>query len=140
MRRIPLSVIGIHLGFAYLVGLIACAAVTDKTLSRPWAIVVPLAVLAVCTVWTSMSILCRKRVYDWLRPETRPRRWVLIVLMQLFAIFCILLLVGFIFRDTWITQILFFLFAIDFAMTLMTLKWFAPLMDRFVTHRGWDLR
>jgi hypothetical protein len=99
-----------------------------------------LAFLAVCTVWTSISVLRQGSVYQWLQPQKRPRRWVLIILMQLFVVFCLTLVFGFIFRDVWISRLLLVLFAIDSFVTLLTLKWFSWLVDRLVIRRGWQLR
>ena|ERR1700719_1249616 len=140
MHRTPISVVGIYLAFAVIAALIGWAAATDRTLSSPWPMVVILAFLAVSTVWTSISVLRRGSVYHWLQPEKRPRRWVLIILMQFFAVFCLTLLVCFIFRDVWISRALLVLFAIDSFATLVTLKWFSWLVDRLVIHRGWQLR
>jgi hypothetical protein len=140
MRRIPLSVAGIYLAFAVLAAFIAWAAITDGILTNPWPIAAVLLFLAVCTVSTSVSILRRKRVYHWLSPSRRPRRWVLIILMQLFGFFCLVLLVGFIFRDVWISRALLVFFAIDSFATLLTLKWFPVLVDQLVIRQGWKLR
>jgi len=140
MRRIPLSVVGIYLAFAVIAVVVAWGAATDGTLSNPWPIVAVLVFLAVCTVWTSISVLRQGSVYNWLQPEKRPRRWVLIILMQLFAVFCLTLLVCFIFRDVWISRALLVIFAIDSFATLLTLKWFSWLVDRLVIRRGWQLR
>lgn len=140
MRRIPLSVVGIYLAFVIIAAFVAWGAVTNGTLSNPWPMVTVLAFLAVCTVWTSISVLHRGSVYHWLQPDKRPRRWVLIILMQLFAVFCLTLLVCFIFRDVWISRVLLALFAIDSFATLVTLRWLPWLVDRLVIRRGWQLR
>ena len=140
MRRTPPSVIGIYFAFAIIAAVIVWAAVTNGILSNPWPMAAVLVFLAVCTVWTSISVLRQGSVYRWLQPEKRPRRWVLLVLMQLFAVFCLTLLVGFIFRDVWLSRVLLVLFAIDSFATILTLKWFSWLVDRLVVRRGWQLR
>ena len=140
MRRIPLSVAGIYLAFAVLAVFIAWAAITDGTLSSPWPLAALLAFLGVCTVWTSISILRHGSVYHWLQPAKRPRRWVLMILTQLFSVFSFTLVVWFIFRDVWISRALLVLFAIDSFATLMTLRWFSWLVDGLVVRRGWQLR
>jgi len=46
-----------------------------------------LMTLAIMTVSVSLSILFRGRVYRWLKPESRPRRGVLLSLLLLFVVF-----------------------------------------------------
>jgi hypothetical protein len=49
-------------------------------------------------------------------------------------------LIIFTFRASWVSLVVWVLFAIDCFYTLLTLKWFSWLMDRLVIRRGWQLR
>jgi hypothetical protein len=128
------------MAFAVIAAVIAWAATTDGTLSNPWPMLAVLAFLAVCTLWTSISILRHGSVYHWLRPERRPRRWVLALLLLLFMVFAIWFPIWMTWPRAYISRALTSLFGIDFFVTGMTLKWFSPLVDRFVERRGWQLR
>ena len=142
MRRLPICVLGIYASFVSLALFILWAAVTGDTLAPAWvtALLAVLAILAICTVWTSVSVLRRGSVYQWLRPERRPRRWVLIALMQLFAVFCIWFPVWIAWPHARISRVLLILFGCDFALTGITLKWLVPLVDYLMIRWGWDLR
>jgi len=138
MQRVPISVVGIPVAFGGLVVAIWSAAKQNDSASIRMA--VALAALAACTVWTSVSVLCHRRVYHWLRPERRPRRWVLIALSQLFLVFCVWFPVWMTWPQVFISRLLLLFFGIDFFVTGMTLRWFTPSMDRLVQRRGWQLR
>jgi hypothetical protein len=138
MRRTPICVIGLYLCFALLAFLIFWAASGHE--AGVWVALATLALLAVCAVWTSVSVLARGRVYLWLRPKRRPRRWVLICLMQLFAVFCLWFPVWIERPQAVFSKALTLLFGIDFFVSGIVLKWLTPLVDRFVVHKGWSLR
>lgn len=101
---------------------------------------VALATLAMFTVWTAISILRRGNVYHWLRPEHRPRRWVLVAVLQLFAVFCAWFPVWMCRPEAFISRLLLLSFSVDFFITGITLKWFTPFVDRLVQRRGLKLR
>lgn len=97
-------------------------------------------VLGISAVVLSLIILRRGKQYHRLKPEARPRRWVLISLLFLFAVFAI----WFPARMTWphalISRLLLALFGITFFLAGTTIKWLTPLMDSYVKRKGWPLR
>ena len=96
--------------------------------------------LGVVSVGLSIVILRRGKLYHRLSSEGRPRRWVLIFLLVLVAVF----IVWFPVRVTWphalISRLLTGLFGITFFVVLFTLKWLSPLVDRYVKRKGWPLQ
>jgi hypothetical protein len=139
MQRVPISVLGIPVAFVTL----AASAVwgnkghTDRAVA---GLIAGMALLAICTVWTSTSILRRGRVYQWLRPESRPRRWILILLLIDFAIFCVWFPVWMMWPAALVSRALALLFGLVFFVVGITIKWFTPAVDRLVTRAGWQLR
>lgn len=137
MRRAPVSVVGIPVGF---VGFAVAVWGASRQNDNAPTVIVALGLLAICTVWTSISVLRHGRVYRWLRPERRPRRWVVIALLQLFTVFSVWFPVLISWPQAFISRLLLLFFAIDFFVTGMTVKWFTPAIDRLVQRRGWQLR
>jgi len=130
---------GMYLCFASLAFWIFWAALGHEAGSNKMVIALAtLVLLAICSVWTSISVLMRGRVYLWLSPERRPRRWVLICLMQLFAVFCLWFPVWMGSPRAVFSKALTLLFGIDFFVTGMIVKWFTPFVDRMVVRRGWS--
>jgi hypothetical protein len=86
MQRVPISLRGIPLAFVFLATSVLWSGETDNRHAAP-ALVAGMALLAICTVWTWISVLRRGPVYHGLRPESRPRRWVLILWLIDFAVF-----------------------------------------------------
>lgn len=101
---------------------------------------VGLIILAVLTVTVSSQILLRGRFYHWLKPENRPRRWVLLSLLSLFGVFLLWFIVWSLWPHTLIARALTLLFGLTFFSVGMALKWFTPLIDRAITRRGKQLR
>jgi hypothetical protein len=85
-------------------------------------------------------ILCRGKLYHRLSPEARPRRWVLISLLVLLAVFVIWFPVWITWPNALISRLLLGLFGLTFFTVGMTIKWVAPLVDSYVKRRGWHLR
>jgi hypothetical protein len=139
MRRVPISVLGISLAFAILT---ASAVWSGKTHNdhAVAGFMVGIAFLVVCTLWTSISVLRRGRVYQWLRPELRPRRWVLILLLIDFAVFCAWFPVWIVWPHALISRALLLVFCVVFFVVGMTLRWFSPFVDRLMKKAGWQLR
>jgi len=89
-------------------------------------------VLGISAVVFSLSILRRGKLYHRLRPEARPRRWVLISLLFLFSVFAIWFPVWITWPDAIISRLLLALFGITFFVVGMTIKWLTPLVDSYV--------
>jgi hypothetical protein len=88
----------------------------------------------------SASILLRGKLYHRLKPEARPRRWVLISLLFLFAVFALWFPVWITWPNALVSRVLLALFGITFFLVGMTLKWWTPLVDSYVKRKGWQLR
>ena len=139
MKRIPVSALGIPVAFALLAASAVWSGKTHNT-HAVTTLAASIALLLVCALSTSISVLRRGRVYHWLRPESRPRRWVLILLLIDFAVFCAWLPVWMIWPHALVSRALTLLFAITFFVVGLTIKWFAPSVDRLVEKAGWQLR
>jgi hypothetical protein len=104
-------------------------------------IVISLVVgLGLSAVVLSIIILRRGKLYHRLRPEARPRRWILISLLFLFAVFVIWFPVWMTWPNALISRLLLGLFGVTFFVVAMTIKWLTPLVDSYVKRRGWPLR
>ena len=87
--------------------------------------------LGIATVWLSITILCRGKLYHRLKRDARPRRWVLISLLALFLIFLVWFPVWMTWPNALISRFLTLLFVVSFAIVGLTFKWFAPLVDAY---------
>ena len=96
--------------------------------------------LAACALSASIVVLRRGRYYGALRPQSRPRRWVLFSMLLLIAVFIVWFPVWFFWPGALIARILTGLFGIVFAVVCLALRWFSPLIDRFIERKGWSLR
>jgi dolichol kinase len=96
--------------------------------------------LAVVSVSLSLNVLFRGKIYRWLEPESRPRRWVLISSLLLFAVFTIWFPVWMTWPQSLIAKALTLTFAIVFSVVGLTLKWFNRVVDSYVQRKGWPLR
>jgi hypothetical protein len=104
-------------------------------------IVISLVVgLGISAVVLSIIILRRGKLYHRLRPEARPRRWILISLLFLSAVFVIWFPVWMTWPNALISRLLLGLFGVAFFVVAMTIKWLTPLVDSYVKRRGWPLR
>lgn len=99
-----------------------------------------LGALAMTAVTASIVILCRGKLYHRLKPESRPRRWVLMFMLILFAIFLIWFPVWMIWPHALISRILTVLFALTFFVIGMAYKWLSRLIDAYIERKGWRLR
>jgi hypothetical protein len=99
-----------------------------------------LLLLAVVTVSASLNILLRGRVYRWLKPESRPRRWVLIWLLVLLAVFAIWFAVWMLWSGSPIADALTLTFLVVFAIVGLTFRWLGGIVDWNVERKGWPLR
>jgi hypothetical protein len=95
---------------------------------------------AVLSISISVIILARGRFYHWLKPESRPRRWVLFSMLVLFGIFLIWFALWMLLPQSVITRAITLVFGVTFFVIATAIKWFIPLVDRFVKRRGWSLR
>jgi hypothetical protein len=96
--------------------------------------------LGISAVALSIIILSRGRQYHRLSAEARPRRWVLLSLLILLAVFVIWFPMSQLWPNALISRILLVLFSLTFFVVLFTLRWLAPLVDAFIKRRGWHLR
>lgn len=99
-----------------------------------------LVVLAIPVVWLSVTILLRGQLYHRLKPNARPRRWVLISLLALFLVFLVWFPVWMTWPNALISRLLLGLFGVTFFVVGMTIKWLTPLVDSYVKRKGWPLR
>ncbi len=99
-----------------------------------------LLLLSVAAIGASVNILLRGSIYKRLKPESRPRRWVLMALMMLFAVFAIWFPVWISWPNSLIAKALTLTFAIVLGIVGLTLRWFTGAVDVFVVSRGWPLR
>jgi hypothetical protein len=88
----------------------------------------------------SIIILRRGKLYHRLNPEARPRRWVLISMLVLFAVFITWFPVWMTWPHTLISRILTGLFAVTFFVVGLTYKWLEGLVDAYIKRKGWPLR
>jgi hypothetical protein len=104
-------------------------------------IVISLVVgLGISAVALSIIILRRGKLYHRLKSEARPRRWILISLLLLFAEFVIWFPLWITWPNALISRLLLGLFGVTFFVVGMTFKWLTPLVDSYVKRRGWPLR
>jgi hypothetical protein len=105
-----------------------------------WVVLGTLVVLAVVATSASIILLRRGKFYNSLKPESRPRRWVLILLLLLFAVFLTWFPIWMVWPEAIVSKILSWLFAVSFFAFGMAIKWVPGLIDSFVVRRGWPLR
>src|SRR5450755_1726387 len=98
-----------------------------------------LTVLGIVAVWLSITILWRGKLYHRLKPDSRPRRWVLIFLLALFAIFIIWFPVWMTRPHAIVSRFLTLLFGITFTAFCLASR-FTWLIDSYVKRKGWPLR
>ena len=91
-----------------------------------------LVVLGVVALGLSIAMLRRRKLYQRLSPEARPRRWVLISLLVLFTVFIVWFPVWMTWPDTLISRIL---LGPTFGVVGLTLKWLSPLVDGYIRRR-----
>src|SRR5579864_160026 len=96
--------------------------------------------LGMTAVVVSVLILRRGKFYDQLKPESRPRRWVLFLILILFAVFIVWTPIWAIWPHAFISRALTALFGITFFVVGITFKWLSPLVDMFIKRKGWPLR
>ena len=99
-----------------------------------------LTALAVVVISTSIALLRRGRFYHWLAPDSRPRRWVLILLLAEFAIFLLWFPIWMAWPDALVSKTLLVIWAICWGIGLLVLKWFSGLIDLWIRRKGWPLR
>jgi|SRR5579862_39933 len=111
-------------------------------LSLTWTmIVISLVVMAgIAAVVVSVVILQRGELYYRIRPEARPRRWVLISMLCLFAIFGVWFPIWIVWPNALVSRVLLALFCITFLFVGLVFRWLSPIIDAFVEKRGWPLR
>jgi hypothetical protein len=96
--------------------------------------------LGISVAAVSISILHRGKLYRRLNPETRPRRWVLISLLFLLAVFMVWFPVWMIWPHALISRVLTRLFGITFFVVAIAIKRFSSMVDGHIRRRGWPLR
>jgi hypothetical protein len=104
------------------------------------AVLILLIALAISAVVVSIMILSRGKLYERLSPETRPRRWMLICVLVLFAMFVIAFSVWMIWPDALVSRVLLGAFGIAFFVVGFAIRLLTPQVDAFVERRGWQLR
>lgn len=95
-----------------------------------------MAGFAITALAVSILILRKGKLYHRLKPETRPRRWVLIFLLFLLAEFVVWFPIWITWPQALVSRFLTGLFGITFAVVGLTFKWFSPLVDSYITAEG----
>jgi hypothetical protein len=98
-----------------------------------------LIVLGIVVVWLAITILWRGKLYLRLKPDARPRRWVVISLLALFAVFMIWFPVWMTWPHAIVSRFLTLLFGITFAVFALASR-FPSLIDSYIKRKGWPLR
>jgi hypothetical protein len=88
----------------------------------------------------SVNILKRGRLYHQVKPESRPRRWVVFSMLSLLAIFLLGFPIWMIWPHALFSKILTLAFGVTYFVVGLTLKWFSGLVDFFIEKMGWPLR
>ena len=96
--------------------------------------------LAITAVTLSIVILRRGKLYHRLKPETRPRRWVLISLLVLFAVFLVWFPVWMTWPHALLSRLFTLLFGLTFFVVGIAFKRFSVLVDKYIQRKGWPLR
>ena len=104
------------------------------------AVVILLIAFAISAVVLSIMILSRGKLYERLSPETRPRRWILISVLVLFAIFVIAFSVWMMWPDALVSRVLLGAFGVAFFLVGFTIRLLTPQVDAYVKRKGWQLR
>jgi hypothetical protein len=99
-----------------------------------------LLILALVSASVSINILLRGSIWHYLKPASRPRRWVLILLLLSLAITAVWLPVFIAWPHTVIARVLTVVWGVAFAGTVLTIKWLAGFVDLLFKQRGWPLR
>lgn len=91
---------------------------------------------------TAVLILLRKGpLYRSLKPTSRPRRWVLFLLLYLVVCVAAWLDVSALWPDCIPARIGFASFVIPLALFGILMRWgLTPIVDKWIERRGWPLR
>src|SRR5262249_29054183 len=101
---------------------------------------VALLVLAIASLTVALNLLFRGSLYRRLKPESRPRRWVLVFLLADFAAFAAWFPIWIMWPQSLIAKALTMVFGMVFLIVGLTLKWGGGLMDMLYERKGWPLR
>jgi hypothetical protein len=104
------------------------------------AVLILLIGFAISAVVVSIMILSRGKLYERLSPEARPRRWILICVLVLFAIFVISFSVWMMWPDELVSRVLLGAFGVVFFVVGFAIRLLTPQVDAYVERRGWRLR
>jgi hypothetical protein len=104
------------------------------------AVVILLIAFAISAVVVSIMILSRGKLYERLSPETRPRRWILVSVVALFAEFVISFSVWATWPDALVSRVLLGAFGVVFFLVGFAIRLLTPQVDAYVERRGWQLR
>jgi hypothetical protein len=105
-----------------------------------YVVLVALAVLAALAVSASVLLLLKAHFYYSIKPANRPRRWVLLTLLVLFGVFLSWFPIWFLWPHSLPARVLTVMFTITWAVVLVALRWFSPLIDWAIKRRGKSLR
>src|ERR1700676_1795713 len=92
--------------------------------------------LGVPAVSLSIAIPRRGKLYRGLEPEARPRRWVLMAVLTLMAVFLLWFPVWMLWPHSLVGRVLTLLFGVTFFLVGMTRKWFSGFGAGSVNRRG----
>ena len=104
------------------------------------AVTVIFVIILVVAVYVSVNILFRGRIWHWLKPDSRPRRWVLICLLASLGTFLIWLSVFVFYPKSLTSRLLTLIFGVVWVGTMFALKWLAGIVDWIYERKGWPLR
>jgi archaellum biogenesis protein FlaJ (TadC family) len=94
-----------------------------------------LIVLAIASVSVATNILLRGKIWRSLKPESRPRRWILILLLASLGMTFIWLPVFVIWPHTLFSRVLTIAWVVLFAGTGLSLKWLSGLIGMVYKRR-----
>lgn len=111
-------------------------------LSQGEALLVGVALVAagIAAIVTSIIILRKGKLYHSLKPESRPRRWVLFACLILFGVWIVAFPLWLIWPHALAARVLLMIFALTFFVVGVTMRWFSGLVDWYYERRGWPLR
>ena len=75
-----------------------------------------------------------------MKPESRPRRWVLWSCLFVFAAFIVWLPFWLIWPESLFSRVLLLIFALSLCSFGMTYKWLSGVVDWYFKRKGWPLR
>ena len=129
--------------YIILSALIVLAVVTvgvSQNVLPTYVALLALILLAIATVSVLLNLLLRGSLYRRLKPQARPRRWVLFFLLTDFVAFAVWFPIWMMWPKSLLAKTLTLVFGVVFGMIGLTFKWGGGFMDMLYERKGWPLR